>query len=292
MLLSMTGYGKATREYKGHKFIFEIKSLNSKQADITVKLPQNYRDCELELRAKIAKMAVRGKLEATLTVEEHTENTKTSINREAFSSYLNQIRSLSAEFGLAEPRSEDLFRIILSQADVHDVPHEDDDCNYQEQILSVAGEAICELQAFRKQEGEFLTSFLVERAKNIEKLIGETDKYEAERVPMIRERIEEAMSKVNLADMDKNRFEQEMIFYLEKLDVSEEKSRLQCHIDYFLQTIAEEENQGKKLGFILQEMGREINTLGSKSNHSEMQRIVVQMKDELEQMKEQSLNVL
>lgn len=291
MLLSMTGYGKATLEHEGHKFIFEIKSLNSKQADITLKLPQNYRDSELELRAKIAKMAVRGKLEATLTVENHTETTKGTINREAFASYLEQLRSLSAEFGLAEPKSEDLFRIILSQADVHDVA-EEEDCNYQEQILSVAEEAICELQAFRKQEGEFLTSFLVERAKNIEKLIGETDKYEAERVPMIRERIEDAMSKVNLADMDKNRFEQEMIFYLEKLDVSEEKSRLQCHINYFLQTIAEEENQGKKLGFILQEMGREINTLGSKSNHSEMQRIVVQMKDELEQMKEQSLNVL
>lgn len=291
MLLSMTGYGKATREYKGHKFIFEIKSLNSKQADITVKLPQNYRDCELELRTRIAKMAVRGKLEAILTVEEHAEVAKTSINREAFSYYLNQIRSISSEFGLAEPKSEDLFRIILSQADVLEAT-QDDDCSYQEQILLVAEEALQELYAFRRQEGEFLASFLVERAKNIEELLGKTDKYEAERVPMIRERIEEAMSKLNLTEVDNNRFEQEMIFYLEKLDVSEEKSRLQCHIDYFLQTISEEENQGKKLGFILQEMGREINTLGSKSNHSEMQRIVVQMKDELEQIKEQVLNVL
>ena len=292
MILSMTGYGKATKETPWGKITFEIKSLNSKQADIMLKMPATYRECELDLRALIAKYAVRGKIEAILTVEEHASKAKSVINKDVFSSYLSQISEISTELAITEPSASELYQIILSLPDVFDSSTEETSEQIAEEIKDITIQSLGELCDYRRREGGVLEEFLVERAERIIELLSQIDIYEAERVPKIRERIDEAIKKLNLAEIDQNRLEQEMIFYLEKLDVSEEKSRLQCHINYFLQTIENEENQGKKLGFIAQEMGREINTLGSKSNHSEMQRLVVMMKDELEQIKEQVLNAL
>ena len=292
MILSMTGYGKATKETPWGKITFEVKSLNSKQADIMLKMPATYRECELDLRALIAKYAVRGKIEAILTVEEHASKAKSVINKDVFSSYLSQISEISTELAITEPSASELYQIILSLPDVFDSSTEETSEQIAEEIKDITIQSLGELCDYRRREGGVLEEFLVERAERIRELLSQIDIYEAERVPKIRARIDEAIKKLNLAEIDQNRLEQEMIFYLEKLDVSEEKSRLQCHINYFLQTIENEENQGKKLGFIAQEMGREINTLGSKSNHSEMQRLVVMMKDELEQIKEQVLNAL
>lgn len=294
MLKSMTGYGRITRVLGDKKISCEIKSLNSKQIDINFKLPANYREYELEYRSLIAKYIVRGKVDVVVAVEEDSLKNRPLINKSVIKAYYEQIKNISNDISIPEPCSDNWFRILLSMPDVYQTDTVSASNEDSAEILSVVKDSLLALDKFRQQEGNTLESFLKERIKRISLLLTEVDKYEKERVQRIKERILDELKQLTAKSdiIDQNRLEQEMIFYIEKLDISEEKSRLKCHLEYFINTIDAEQNQGKKLGFISQEIGREINTLGSKSNHSEIQKIVVMMKDELEQIKEQVLNVL
>jgi uncharacterized protein (TIGR00255 family) len=292
MILSMTGFGKAVTIFEGNKITFEVKSLNSKQIDITLKIPSNYKDKELELRSLLVNNVIRGKVEVTLTIEDSRLNGKTVINEAAIKGYYNKVCQIAAQAGMPEPKDpyQWLFRIpdVLSSESVQ---INENEWNIVKKTIT---EALTKFRDYRQNEGKVLETFLREKIANISNLLPEIEKYEDERIEKIKKHLTEDLLLIqNKIGLDKNRLEQEMIFYIEKFDVSEEKSRLACHLDYFLQTIdPKEDNSGKKLGFIAQEIGREINTLGSKSNHSQMQKIVVMMKDELEQIKEQVLNVL
>lgn len=294
MLKSMTGYGRITRVLGDKKISCEIKSLNSKQIDINFKLPANYREYELEYRSLIAKYIVRGKADVVVAVEEDSLKNRPLINKSVIKAYYEQIKNISNDISIPEPCSDNWFRILLSMPDVYQTDTVSASNEDSAEILSVVKDSLLVFDKFRQQEGNTLESFLKERIKRISLLLTEVDKYEKERVQRIKERILDELKQLTAKSdiIDQNRLEQEMIFYIEKLDISEEKSRLKCHLEYFVNTIDAEQNQGKKLGFISQEIGREINTLGSKSNHSEIQKIVVMMKDELEQIKEQVLNVL
>ena len=294
MLKSMTGYGRITRVLGDKKISCEIKSLNSKQIDINFKLPANYREYELEYRSLIAKYIVRGKVDVVVAVEEDSIKNRPLINKSVIKAYYEQIKNISNDISIPEPCSDNWFRILLSMPDVYQTDTVSASNEDSAEILSVVKDSLLAFDKFRQQEGNTLESFLKERIKRISLLLTEVDKYEKERVQRIKERILDELKQLTAKSdiIDQNRLEQEMIFYIEKLDISEEKSRLKCHLEYFVNTIDAEQNQGKKLGFISQEIGREINTLGSKSNHSEIQKIVVMMKDELEQIKEQVLNVL
>ena len=294
MLKSMTGYGRITRVLGDKKISCEIKSLNSKQIDINFKLPANYREYELEYRSLIAKYIVRGKVDVVVAVEEDSLKNRPLINKSVIKAYYEQIKNISNDISIPEPCSDNWFRILLSMPDVYQTDAVSASNEDSAEILSVVKDSLLAFDKFRQQEGNTLESFLKERIKRISLLLTEVDKYEKERVQRIKERILDELKQLTAKSdiIDQNRLEQEMIFYIEKLDISEEKSRLKCHLEYFVNTIDAEQNQGKKLGFISQEIGREINTLGSKSNHSEIQKIVVMMKDELEQIKEQVLNVL
>lgn len=294
MLKSMTGYGRVTKILEDKKISCEIKSLNSKQIDINLKLPANYREYELEYRSLIAKHIVRGKVDVVVTIEEDSFKNRPLINKSVIKAYYEQIKNISNDISIPEPCSDNWFRILLSMPDVYHTDMVAASNEDSAEILSVVKDSLSAFDKFRQQEGDTLEVFLKERIKRISLLLTEVDKYEKERVQRIKERILDELKQLNAKSdiIDQNRLEQEMIFYIEKLDISEEKSRLKCHLEYFVNTIDAEQNQGKKLGFISQEIGREINTLGSKSNHSEIQKIVVMMKDELEQIKEQVLNVL
>lgn len=294
MLKSMTGYGRITRVLGDKKISCEIKSLNSKQIDINFKLPANYREYELEYRSLIAKYIVRGKVDVVVAVEEDSLKNRPLINKSVIKAYYEQIKNISNDISIPEPCSDNWFRILLSMPDVYQIDTVSASNEDSAEILSVVKDSLLAFDKFRQQEGDTLEVFLKERIKRISLLLAEVDKYEKERVQRIKERILDELEQLSAKSdiIDQNRLEQEMIFYIEKLDISEEKSRLKCHLEYFVNTIDAEQNQGKKLGFISQEIGREINTLGSKSNHSEIQKIVVMMKDELEQIKEQVLNVL
>ena len=294
MLKSMTGYGRITRVLGDKKISCEIKSLNSRQIDINFKLPANYREYELEYRSLIAKYIVRGKVDVVVAVEEDSLKNRPLINKSVIKAYYEQIKNISNDISIPEPCSDNWFRILLSMPDVYQTDTVSASNEDSAEILSVVKDSLLVFDKFRQQEGNTLESFLKERIKRISLLLTEVDKYEKERVQRIKERILDELKQLTAKSdiIDQNRLEQEMIFYIEKLDISEEKSRLKCHLEYFVNTIDDEQNQGKKLGFISQEIGREINTLGSKSNHSEIQKIVVMMKDELEQIKEQVLNVL
>ncbi len=294
MLKSMTGYGRVTKILEDKKISCEIKSLNSKQIDISLKLPANYREYELEYRSLIAKHIVRGKVDVVVTIEEDSFKNRPLINKSVIKAYYEQIKNISNDISIPEPCSDNWFRILLSMPDVYHTDMVSASNEDSAEILSVVKDSLSAFDKFRQQEGDTLEVFLKERIKRISLLLAEVDKYEKERVQRIKERILDELKQLNAKSdiIDQNRLEQEMIFYIEKLDISEEKSRLKCHLEYFVNTIDAEQNQGKKLGFISQEIGREINTLGSKSNHSEIQKIVVMMKDELEQIKEQVLNVL
>ena len=294
MLKSMTGYGRITRVLGDKKISCEIKSLNSKQIDINFKLPANYREYELEYRSLIAKYIVRGKVDVVVAVEEDSLKNRPLINKSVIKAYYEQIKNISNDISIPEPCSDNWFRILLSMPDVYQTDTVSASNEDSDEILSVVKDSLLVFDKFRQQEGNTLESFLKERIKRISLLLTEVDKYEKERVQRIKERILDELKQLTAKSdiIDQNRLEQAMIFYIEKLDISEEKSRLKCHLEYFVNTIDAEQNQGKKLGFISQEIGREINTLGSKSNHSEIQKIVVMMKDELEQIKEQVLNVL
>lgn len=288
----MTGYGKAEAHFNGKKIHAEIKSLNSKSLDLSTRFAPIYREHEMELRNIIAQRLQRGKVDFNLWVEKETETGMGSINADAVANYLQQMRCVSEKTGLAF-KEDNLWGALLRLPDVMltTVPEELTDEEW-DIALKVCLEAIDSLEAFRIQEGEALAKKFCEKIDNIANLLAQIEPYEKGRVEKIRTRLEERLAELRGVDYDKNRLEQELIYYIEKLDISEEKQRLTNHLSYFRETLAAPAGQGKKLGFIAQEMGREINTTGSKSNQAEMQNIVVKMKDELEQIKEQVLNVL
>lgn len=291
MILSMTGFGKAVVAFEGKKITAEIKSLNSKQLDLLVKLPQIYREKELELRNEVAHVLERGKVELFITTEMTDDTTAVNINVPVLAAYKSQIEKMSQDLSI--PLPEDWYATLLRLPEVLKAENGNDVSDEELTALSSAvSQAVNSLMEFRTQEGKRLEAFFREKISNIRTLLSDVEPYEKERVEKIKSRIQESIAKLEIVDYDRNRFEQEMIYYIEKLDINEEKLRLTNHLDYFLETLENGQGQGKKLGFISQEMGREINTLGSKSNHAEMQRIVVKMKDELEQIKEQVLNVM
>lgn len=292
MIQSMTGYGKAMTELSDKKIHVEIKSLNSKAMDLSTRIAPAYREKEIEVRNEIAKRLERGKTDFSLWVEKK-ENAEASvvINQALLNSYYKQIVEASDKLHIDLPT--DWFPTLLRMPDVMSKPEIQELSKEEwEAVSATISEAIDQLTEFRKQEGKALENKFRENIDNIRKLLEAVTPYEKERVEKVRERITDALEKVIGIDYDKNRLEQELIYYIEKLDINEEKQRLGNHLNYFIKTMEESNGQGKKLGFIAQEMGREINTLGSKSNHAEMQKIVVQMKDELEQIKEQILNVM
>ena len=291
MIQSMTGYGKATVSFKEKKINVEIKSLNSKALDLSVRIAPLYREKEMEIRNLISKSLERGKVDFSLWIEKEATEAATPINAALMNAYYEQFKQITATTSI--PMPEDLFTTLLrmpdvmTKVDIQELEEEE-----WEVVLQAIEVAINQLIEFRKQEGIALAKKFEEKLTNIGNLMKDIEPYEMERVTKIRERITDALEKTLNVDYDKNRLEQELIFYIEKLDINEEKQRLANHLNYFRETMNEGHGQGKKLGFIAQEMGREINTTGSKSNHAEMQNIVVRMKDELEQIKEQVLNVM
>jgi uncharacterized protein (TIGR00255 family) len=287
----MTGYGKATVAYKDKKISAEIKSLNSKQLDLQTRIAPLYREKEMEIRQMITTQLERGKVDFSLWIEKDTGVDATPINAALLQNYYQQLKSISERTGIPEPQDwmQTLTRMpdVLTKTDQEVLS--DEEWAAARQAVVAAIEA---LVSFRRQEGAALEKKFSEKIDNIERLLAEIEPYEKSRVEKIRQRIVDGLLQIPGVDYDKNRLEQELIYYIEKLDISEEKQRLTNHLKYFRETMADGHGQGKKLGFIAQEMGREINTTGSKSNQAEMQNIVVQMKDELEQIKEQVLNAL
>lgn len=300
MLFSMTGFGRNVTIDGSHKYTVEAKSLNSKQLDLNLRIPPLFREHEMEVRDKIAKVVERGKVDVNVYVEEVTsENSDTNdaglvnLNVPAIRSVKSQIEKVSEELNIPVP--SDWYPVFLRFPEVlhSDRPLPLASEKEYEALKMAIEDCIVSLMKFREKEGKTLTAFFKEKIENIRTLLLGIEKFEHERVAKIKEKIIEGLKKLPQVEHDKNRLEQEMIFYIEKLDVTEEKQRLSHHLDYFTETIDQKEpGQGKKLGFIAQEIGREINTLGSKSNHAEMQKVVVRMKDELEQVKEQVLNVM
>ena len=292
MILSMTGFGKAVVADKGKKITAEIKSLNSKQLDLSIRLPQAYREIELDLRNKVALSLERGKVDLYIYTEAIDNASVVNLNTPLLKQYKEQIMKMSEELEIPLPVDWYATLLRLPDAIKSDLNRSETDESELAAVGNAVETAISTLIEFRTQEGKRLEAFFREKIANIQALLREVDGYEQERVVKIKGRIQDSLCKLENIEFDKNRFEQEMIFYIEKLDITEEKIRLQNHLDYFLSTLANGHGQGKKLGFISQEMGREINTLGSKSNHAELQKVVVRMKDELEQIKEQVLNVM
>ena len=291
MILSMTGFGKATAAIPNKKITVEIKSLNSKQLDMSARVPASFREKELELRNILAERIVRGKVELLIYTESVGIETTVSLNIPLMAAYKEQVEEMARQLGIAWP--DDWYSVLLRFPETvkSDVPATMSDEEWQT-LRQVTEQAIDQLMQFRQKEGQKLEAFITERVNRISDLLGQVAPFEKERVAKIRARLEENLSKIDTVSFDKNRLEQELIFYIEKLDINEEKQRLSQHLSYFKETMANGFGQGKKLGFIAQEMGREINTLGSKSNNADMQRLVVRMKDELEQIKEQVLNVM
>ena len=291
MILSMTGYGKAEALYDGKKIHVEIKSLNSKSLDLSARVAPVYREKEMEIRKMVAATLERGKVDLTLWVEK-TAPTGMPLNADAIRAYVDRIRQISQENGISAP-AENWWEVLLRLPDtLLAVPVENLDEDEWQVARGAVSQALENLVAFRRQEGEALARKFAEKVDNIERLLRQIEPLEAARVQKIKERIINGLTELKAVAYDQNRLEQELIYYIEKLDISEEKQRLANHLKYFRETLADAPGQGKKLGFIAQEMGREINTTGSKSNQAEMQNIVVKMKDELEQIKEQVLNVL
>ena len=291
MIQSMTGYGKATISFGEKNIHVEIKSLNSKAIDLSVRIAPLYREKEMEIRNLISQSLERGKVDFSLWVEKEAAETATPINAALMNNYYEQIKAITEQTEI--PMPTDLFATLLRMPDVL-TKVDVQELSEEEWAVVRKGieEAIAQLVDFRKQEGKALAKKFNEKIDNIEALMKAIEPFENERVTKIRERITDALEKTLNVDYDKNRLEQELIYYIEKLDINEEKQRLANHLNYFRETMNNGHGQGKKLGFIAQEMGREINTTGSKSNHAEMQNIVVRMKDELEQIKEQVLNVM
>ncbi len=291
MLLSMTGFGKSVVTIPNKKITVEIKSLNSKQLDISARVPAIFREKELELRNLIASVVERGKVDFQIYSESIGAETTVSLNIPLMAAYKAQVEEMARQLGIPWP--DDWYGVLLRFPETvkSELPAALTD-EESEALFNATREDIDGLMQFRAKEGKKLEEFFTKKISNIRELLSSVDPYEKERVVKIRARIEENLAKIDSVTFDKNRLEQEMIFYIEKLDINEEKQRLAQHLNYFMETMEHGNGQGKKLGFISQEMGREINTLGSKSNHAELQKIVVKMKDELEQIKEQVLNVM
>ncbi len=287
----MTGYGKAVVTYKEKKINVEVKSLNSKTLDLSVRIAPLYREKEMEIRQTVAKATERGKVDFSIWIEKDNVVDATPINASLLDNYYHQIKEISAKTGIPEPQDwyATLLRMpdVLTKTDVEVL--EDGEWEAAREAIDEALQQLCD---FRKQEGAALQKKFTEKIDNIAELLKSIEPYEKSRVEKIRSKIVDGLKNIPEVDYDKNRLEQELIYYIEKLDISEEKQRLANHLKYFRETMDEGHGQGKKLGFIAQEMGREINTTGSKSNQAEMQNIVVKMKDELEQIKEQVLNAL
>ena len=290
MTYSMTGYGKAIAELPNKKVTIEIRSLNSKQFDLYTRIPVVYRVKEIELRNSLSNILERGKVDLNINVEQFAKDVSSRIDYNVLNQYKNDIEHSANQMGIAVP--EDWFSVLLRLPDVMKQETEELDDAEWNTIKKAINEAVEGLLVFRAQEGKMLENVLIDKIVNIRGLLDDIAPFEGERIEKLKNRILEELNRLEGIDYDKNRFEQEIIYYLEKLDINEEKTRLSHHLNYFEDVLKEDKSQGKKLGFITQEIGREINTLGSKSNQSGMQRIVVQMKDELEQIKEQVLNIL
>ena len=286
MIQSMTGFGKATLQLPTKKITVEVKSLNSKGLDLNVRMPSLYREMELGLRNQIALQLERGKVDFSIFIESTAEQTSTKVNVPIVKGYMEQLRAVYAEADEVE-----LMKMAIRMPDTMKTEREEIDENDWAQIETAIAEALQNILTFRRDEGLSLEKEFQLRIANIRQYMNEALALDHERVHNIKDRLHNAITELKVA-FDENRFEQELIYYLEKLDITEEKVRLTNHLDYFLETIKGTEANGRKLGFITQEMGREINTMGSKSNHAQMQKLVVQMKDELEKIKEQVLNVL
>lgn len=291
MIQSMTGYGKAIVTYKEKKINVEIKSLNSKSLDLSTRIAPLYREKEMEIRQQVSSALERGKIDFSIWIEKDIANEVNPINSDIVAHYYQQIKQIAKTTGIPEPL--DWFQTIVRLPDITLKTEievlQDEEWNMARQAIE---KALQNLISFRQQEGAALQNKFNEKIDNIARLLQEIEPYEKMRVEKIRTRIVDGLEQIPNAEYDKNRLEQELIYYIEKLDISEEKQRLANHLKYFRDTMNETTPNGKKLGFIAQEMGREINTTGSKSNLAEMQNIVVQMKDELEQIKEQVLNAL
>ncbi len=291
MIQSMTGYGKSTAVFKNKKINVEIKSLNSKALDLSTRIAPLYREKEMEIRSMISKVLERGKVDFSIWVEKDETQTATPINGAILENYYSQIKTISEEKNIPLPADwfATLLRLpdVMTRTEVEEL--EDEEWNVVQNIIN---DAIAKLVDFRTQEGIALQQKFTEKIENIGRLLKSIEPYEQCRTERIRQRLTDALEAIPGIEYDKNRLEQEMIYYIEKLDINEEKQRLTNHLNYFMETMGNGHGQGKKLGFIAQEMGREINTTGSKSNLAEMQNIVVMMKDELEQIKEQVLNVM
>lgn len=291
MVQSMTGFGKATCEFGNKKIVVEIKSLNSKQLDVSTRISGLYREKDIEIRNELSQRLERGKIDLALYVDNSGKESVTQINQSVIESYYQQIKTLSENIGIEVPSN--WFEVLLRLPDTMKTEMVELDDNEWIEIKKTIAGAIEQLTDFRTQEGKSLENVFVNKIQHISQLLDEIAPFETERIEKIKTRLEENLASISeKIDYDKNRLEQELIFYIEKLDVNEEKVRLRNHLTYFIETMQNEKSPGKKLGFIAQEIGREINTLGSKSNNSEMQKIVVIMKDDLEQIKEQVLNVL
>jgi uncharacterized protein (TIGR00255 family) len=282
----MTGFGKASLQLPTKKITVEVKSLNSKGLDLSVRMPSTYREMELGLRNQIALKLERGKIDFSVFIESTAEQTSTKVNVPIVKAYINQLREVNPDADETE-----LLKMAIRMPDTMKTEREEIDENDWSEIQKVIEESLQNILNFRKDEGESLEKEFQLRIGNIRQYMNDALALDPERVQTIKDRLQTAISELKV-NVDENRFEQELIYYLEKLDITEEKVRLTNHLDYFLETINGTEANGRKLGFITQEMGREINTMGSKSNHAQMQKLVVMMKDELEKIKEQVLNVL
>ncbi|WP_306349548.1 YicC/YloC family endoribonuclease [Flavobacterium sp. '19STA2R22 D10 B1'] len=285
MIQSMTGFGKATLQLPTKKITIEIKSLNSKGMDLNVRMPYVYREMELGLRNQISQKLERGKVDFSLYIEVTGEETSSKINIPIVKAYISQLRQV------VDGDETELLKMAVRMPDAMKTERDEIDENEWKQIQTVIDEGLNNILNFRASEGASLEKEFKLRIANIQSLMNDAVALDPERVQAIKDRLQNAIEELKV-NVDENRFEQELIYYLEKLDITEEKVRLENHLKYFLETLAGNEANGRKLGFITQEMGREINTMGSKSNHATMQKLVVQMKDELEKIKEQVLNVL
>ncbi len=286
MILSMTGFGKATLQLPTKKITVEIKSLNSKGMDLNTRMPSVFREMELGLRNQLSQRLERGKVDFSLYVEVTGEETTSKINVPIVKGYINQMKAV-----IPNADETELMKMAVRMPDALKTERDEIDENEWKKIQTVIDEALENMVQFRKDEGVSLEKEFLHRIANIMTLMNNAVAYDAERVETVKTRLRTALDELK-ENVDENRFEQELIFYLEKYDITEEKVRLENHLNYFIETLAGTEANGRKLGFITQEMGREINTMGSKSNHTEMQKLVVMMKDELEKIKEQVLNVL
>jgi len=285
MIKSMTGYGKSVIQLPTKKITVEIKSLNSKNIDLNTRVPSSYRGKELEIRKRISKSLVRGKVDFNLYVEITGEKTSSKVNEVIVKQYMKQLKSIVA-IGDVE-----LIKMAIKMPDSMKTEREEIDANEFENILDAVNKALIAINKYRSDEGKVLEKDFNIRIKNISELLTKVIAIDTDRIAIVKNRLRKAVENLKEA-VDENRFEQELIYYLEKYDITEEKVRLKNHLNYFNETLDSSDSNGKKIGFICQEIGREINTIGSKSNHAPMQQLVVQMKDELEKIKEQSLNVL